>query len=69
MDKFDLLQQRQKGKAYHQLSREIRDGVDLIFTETFNLKRMAKEAIVTLLVNLPAIAQFETKKKWPKWLR
>lgn len=69
MEKFDLLQQRQKGKAYYQLSREIRDGVDQVFTEAFNLKRMAKEAIVTLLVNLPAITQFEAKKKWPKWLR
>lgn len=66
---FDLLQQRQKGQAYYKLSREIRDGIDLMFTETFNLKRMAKESIVTLLVNLPTVAQFNRKKKVPKWLR
>lgn len=69
IDKYDLLQHRQKGQAFYRLSREIRSGIDEVFAEGFNLKRMAKEAIVTLLVNLSSFNLFYQKKKWPRWLR
>jgi len=69
LDKFNLLQQRQKGQALYHLSREIRSVMDALFAESFNLKRMDKESMVMLLVNLATFAQHHRKKNWPKWLR
>lgn len=69
LDKFDLLGKRQKGQAYYHLSREIRFTVDEMFAQGFNLKRMAKESIVILLMNLATFAQYHGNGKWPKWLR
>jgi poly(A) polymerase len=69
MNKFDLLQQRRKGQEFYQLSREIRSSIDELFAEGFSLKRMAKESMVMLMVNLSTFAQYHRKKTWPKWLR
>ncbi|MCL7488778.1 MAG: polya polymerase [Desulfobulbaceae bacterium] len=69
MEKFDLLQQRQKKQAFYHLSREIRSGIDEFFTEGFSLKRMTKESMAMLLVNLATFARHHQKKNWPKWLR
>lgn len=67
--KFDLSKQRHKGPAYYHLSKEIRSGIDMVFTKGFNLKRMAKESIVTLLMNYSTFIQVNKKRKWPRWLR
>lgn len=69
LDKYDLLQARQKGQAFFTLAREIRSGIDMAFSEGFNLKRMSKEAIVSLLINLSTFELYYRKRKWPKWLR
>ncbi len=67
--RFDLLSQRQKGQEFYKLSREIRSSIDELFAEGFSLKRMDKESMVMLLVNLSTFAKFYRQKNWPKWLR
>ncbi|MFZ5797457.1 MAG: polya polymerase [Thermodesulfobacteriota bacterium] len=67
--RFDLLRQRLKGPAHYHFAREIRAALDEIFGEQFNLKRMAKDSMTTLLVNLPAFDQFARHSSWPNWLR
>jgi poly(A) polymerase len=69
VQRFGLLQQRQKGPAFYQLSKEIRSTMDKLFADSFNLKRMDKESMVMLLVNLATFAQHHRKKNWPPWLR
>ncbi|NIA05524.1 MAG: polya polymerase [Proteobacteria bacterium] len=68
-ERFDLLQQRLHGPSHHILSREIRAELDSLFSERFNIKRLDKEAMTTLLVNLPIFESHQQKKTWPKWLR
>lgn len=68
-DRFDLMNQHLKGQAHYRLSRKVRVELDSVLAERLNLKRMAKEAMTTMLVNLPLFAQFHGKKAWPKWLR
>lgn len=67
--RFDLLRQRLKGPTHYHFSREIRTLLDEIFGEHFNLKRMAKDSMTTLLVNLPSFEQFSRHSSWPAWLR
>jgi poly(A) polymerase len=66
---FDLSNQRLKGPAHYKLSRRIRIDLDKVLGERYTLKRMAKEAMTTLLINLATFEQFGTKENWPKWLR
>jgi len=68
-NRFDLPDQRLKGPAHYKLSRKIRAELDKVLGERYNLKRMAKEAMTTLLVNLSTFYQFGSKNNWPKWLR
>lgn len=68
-NRYDLLEQRLKGQPFYAYSREIRAALDGLFGERFNLKRMAKESITTLLVNLPVFEQHGRNENWPKWLR
>lgn len=67
--RFDLLRQRLKGPAHYHFARELRQALDEIFGEHLNLKRMAKDAMTTLLVNLPSFVQFSQHGGWPNWLR
>ncbi len=66
---FDLLNQHLHGPAHHVLSREIRAELDGLLGERFNIKRLDKETITTLLVNLPIFETHRQKKIWPKWLQ
>jgi poly(A) polymerase len=69
MERFKLMEPRKKGQAFYHLSKEIKSVMDALFAESFNLKRMDKESMVMLLVNLSTFAQHHRKKNWPKWLR
>jgi len=68
-DRFDLMNQHLKGRAHYTLSRKIRADLDDVLGERLSLKRMAKEAMTTLLLNLPSFTQYQGKKSWPRWLR
>ena len=67
--RFDLPTTSVRGPGFNNLSRRIREDIDLSFGEAFNVQRMAKEAITTLLVNLPTFHQARTQGNEPKWLK
>jgi len=67
--RFDLMKQELKGPGYHRLSKAIRAELDDVFSRRLNLKRMAKDAITTLFVNMPAFAKHQRNNSWPAWLR
>lgn len=67
--RYDVRSQHLKGPAHYTLSRRIRSEIDTLLGERYNLKRMAKEAMTTLLVNLSTFDQFSSRQDWPKWLR
>ncbi len=58
-----------KGAAYNQLMRSIRAELDQVFAEQFNVKRMTKETIATLLLHLVTFRQHHRNGNWPKWLK
>ena len=67
--RFDLPTATVRGPGYNNLSRRIREDIDLHFGEAFNIQRMAKENMTTLLVNLPTFHQARSQGSEPKWLR
>lgn len=67
--RFDLMNRQLKGPGYTRLLQEIRSELGEVIGEQFHLKRMAKEAIATLLVNLPMFGQHLKNGSWPNWLR
>jgi len=66
---FNLMQQELKGSGYHRFSKAIRAELDDVFSRRLNLKRMSKDAITTLFVNMPAFAKHQRENNWPAWLR
>lgn len=58
-----------KGPALHRLRETIRVEVDGLIGESLNLKRMLKEGLASLLVNLPFFEQQRKGDDWPVWLR
>ena len=67
--RFNLLEVEMRGKGYHLLNRKIRADLDAYIGEQFNVKRMAKDALAILLVNLPTFHQLENGGNMPKWLK
>ena len=67
--RFDLMRQELKGAGYHRLSKEIRAELNDVFSHRLNLKRMAKDAITTLFVNMPGFQKHQQNNSWPAWLR
>ena len=67
--RFNLPETNVRGQDYHHISRRIRDDVDGCFGDLFNIQRMAKEAVTTLLVNLATFHQARSQGADPKWLR
>ena len=66
--RFELMGRELKGPGYHRLSKEIRGELNKTFAHRLNLKRMIKDQITTLFVNLPAFEKFQSKQV-PVWLR
>jgi poly(A) polymerase len=67
--RFDLMRQDLKGPGYHRLAKAIRAELDDVFSHRLNLKRMAKDAITTLFVNMPAFKRHQRNNSWPAWMR
>ena len=67
--RFGLMKQELKGPSYHHLSKAIRAELDDVFSHRLNLKRMAKDAITTLFVNMPGFEKHQHDNSWPAWLR
>ncbi len=67
--RFDLMNRHLKGPGQHRLLQEIRSDLTEIIGEQFHLKRMAKEEIARLLLNLAVFRQYLKNGSWPKWLQ
>ncbi|MGV1100795.1 polynucleotide adenylyltransferase PcnB [Thiovibrio sp. JS02] len=66
--KFSLLSLDLKGQDAFAFSRKMRNQIDAELTH-LNVKRASKEAIASLLVNLPVFLRQGKEKDWPGWLR
>ncbi len=69
VERFNLLDQDLKGAGYHKLSKAIRAELNDVFSHRLNLKRMAKDAITTLFVNMPGFQRHQRNNSWPAWMR
>lgn len=58
-----------RGPGYGKLTRSIREDLTACIGERLNIKRMAKEAISSLFVNLPNLHQSVQGENVPKWLK
>lgn len=67
--RFNLPDANVRGEGFHRLSRMIRDDVDRSFGEPFNVQRIAKEAMTTLLINLSTFHHARSQGSDPKWLK
>ena len=67
--RFDLMRQDLKGAGYNRLSKAIRAELDDVFSRRLNLKRMAKDAITMLFVNMPTFQKHQQNDSYPAWLR
>jgi len=68
--RFELPEINVRGQGYHRLSQQIRDDVDRYFGEPFNVQRMAKESMTTLLINLSTFHHARAQGGGdPKWLK
>jgi poly(A) polymerase len=68
--RFNLPETNVRGQAFHRVSRRIREDVDHCFGELFNIQRMARDAVTTLLVNIATFHHARSQEGTdPKWLR
>ena len=68
-ERFGLPEANVRGSSFHLLSRTIRDEIDTAFGEPFNVQRMAKESLTTLLINLSTFHHARTQGNDPNWLK
>ncbi|MCL2789650.1 MAG: poly(A) polymerase [Desulfobulbus sp.] len=68
-ERFGLPETNVRGANFHHLSRAIRKEIDLGFGEPFNVQRMAKEFLTTLLINLSTFHHARSQGDDPKWLK
>ena len=67
--RFNLPEINVRGPGFNTLQRTIREDVDRYFGEPFNVQRMAKESMTTLLVNLSTFHHSRTQDNYPHWLK
>ena len=67
--RFKLPETNVRGQGFSHLSRIIREDVDRAFGEPFNVQRMAKESLTTLLVNLSTFYHARSQGDDPNWLK
>ncbi|MDR2550699.1 MAG: poly(A) polymerase [Desulfobulbus sp.] len=68
-ERFGLPETNVRGSSFHSLSCSIREDVDAVFGEPFNVQRMAKESLTTLLINLSTFHHARSQGSDPKWLK
>jgi poly(A) polymerase len=67
--RFNLPETNVRGPGFQQLSNTIREEIDLHFGEPFNVQRMARDSLATLLINLSTIHHARVQGDDPKWLK
>lgn len=68
-EEFQLYSNHRKGGPLFQLAKTIRTKIDHTIGQDFNLRRSAKQEIVSLAVNLAQLIHYRQKGDWPKWLK
>jgi poly(A) polymerase len=67
--RFHLPGERLRGPQFHERLTALRDEIDRHFAVPFNVPRMAKERISTLLINLSTLHHAGNGKDHPRWLK
>lgn len=67
--RFGLMENSLKGAEHYRMSRKIRTELNEILGERYNFKRMAKESMTSIFVNLGTLNHFSSRKSWPNWLK
>ena len=62
-------EERLRGPLFHQCFAALREGIGEQFGMPFNIPRMAKERISTLLINLSTLHHAGNGSAYPKWLK
>ncbi len=66
---FQLYSIHRKGGPLFQLSKTLRATIDKTIGQDFNLRRSARQEIVSLAINLSQLIHYKQKDDWPKWLK
>lgn len=67
--RFQLFSQFRKGAPLFQLSKQIREEIDLTIGIDLNLRRSLRQETVSLLINLSQLIHNKQQNSWPKWLK
>lgn len=67
--KYNIPEIPPRGQKYHSISRRIRADLDQYIGEHLNIKRMTREAMTSLVVNLATFHHCSKEKGLPKWLK
>ncbi|MGB3222972.1 MAG: polya polymerase [Desulforhopalus sp.] len=67
--RFQLFSQFRKGAPLFQLSKQIREEIDLTIGIDLNLRRSLRQEAVSLLINLSQLIHNKQQNSWPKWLK
>ncbi len=68
-EEFQLYSIHRKGGPLFQLSKTLRATIDKTIGQDFNLRRSARQEIVSLAINLSQLIHYKLKDDWPKWLK
>ena len=68
-ERFHLPGERLRGQQFHERFSALRDELGHSFGTPFNIPRMAKERISTMLINLSTLHHAGDGKEYPKWLK
>lgn len=67
--RYNIPETNVRGPGFHRLANTIRGDIEQCWGEPFNIQRMAKEAIATLLINLSTFHHARKQGADPKWLK
>jgi poly(A) polymerase len=67
--RFQLFSQFRKGAPLFQLSKQVREEIDLTIGVKLNLRRSLRQDAVSLLINLSQLIHNKQQNSWPKWLK
>ena len=67
--RYNIPETNVRGQGFHRLSTTIRADIEQSWGEPFNIQRMAKDSIATLLINLSTFHHARKHGADPKWLK
>ena len=67
--RYNIPETNVRGQGFHRLSTRIREDIEECWGEPFNIQRMAKDSIATLLINLSTFHHARKHGADPKWLK